>query len=87
MAEELDDTRFKSEVMNLLGRLINKANDHDQRFDSLEQRFDGLEGKVDGLTADMKIVKGQLNDLGVEFVKDHKRLESLETRVEVLEAR
>ena len=79
MTEELDDNRFKKEVMNLLGNLINKANAHDQRFDLVDERLLALTQKVDQ-------VNGQFRDVGSMSIKDHQRIEQLELRVDTLES-
>jgi len=78
MPEELDENRFKKEVMNLLGNLISKANAHDGRFDAIDGRLEILSQKVDS-------VASQFQDVGSMSIQDHERIEDLEARVGVLE--
>jgi|GEM_PF-5355297 len=79
MAEQIDDGRFKSEVMRILGNLVTKANEHDLKFDNLSS-------KVDGVSSDLKLLTRQFNDVGSVAIKDHPRINDLEERVGNLEA-
>ncbi|MBX3288139.1 MAG: hypothetical protein KF855_02235 [Acidobacteria bacterium] len=100
MADEIDDSRFKSEVIRMLGNLVNKANEHDRRFDEQDRRFDehdrrfdehdkrfdNLQVKLDTLSDDFKVVKAQFNDVGSMAIKDNKRIDVLEARVSEIES-
>ena len=62
------------------------------KFGGLETKVDGLETKVDRLESDMKVVtselrtlSGQFSDIGIMAIKDHQRIDSLESRVDILE--
>jgi outer membrane murein-binding lipoprotein Lpp len=62
------------------------------KFGGLETKVDGLETKVDRLESDMKVVtselrtlSGQFSDVGIMAIKDHQRIDSLESRVDILE--
>ena len=78
MAEQIEDERFKSEVMRMLGNLVTKANEHDKKLD-------GLSSKVDGVSSDLKLLTRQFNDVGSVAIKDHPSINSLEERVGNLE--
>lgn len=93
MADEIDDSRFKSEVIRMLGNLVNKANEHDRRFDEHDRRFDehdkrfdNLQVKLNTLSDDFKVVKAQFNDVGSVAIKDNKRIDVLEARVSEIES-
>ena len=63
MAEELDDNRFKGEVMRMLGNLINKANEHDGRFDTIETRLDQVTVKLDDVIGKVVSHEGRLRNI------------------------
>ena len=74
------------------GGLETKFGGLETKVDGLETKVDGLEIKVDRLESDMKVVKtelrtlsGQFSDVGVVAIKDHQRIDSLESRVDILE--
>lgn len=46
MAEESPDSRFKSEVMTLLGKLINKADQTANALEEVEKRVYNIETGV-----------------------------------------
>ncbi|MEO7658248.1 MAG: hypothetical protein ABIV48_01430 [Pyrinomonadaceae bacterium] len=79
MAEEIDDNRFKSEVMRMLGNLVSKANEHDQRFDKIEL-------KVDRLSADFNLLSNQFDAVGSMAIADHGKIGHLENRISSIEA-
>ena len=74
MAEEIEDSRFKTEVMGLLGKLIAKTNENS---DDLKV----VRSELTTLSSDLKSISGQFNDIGVMAIEDHQRLDSLEKRV------
>ena len=86
MAGQIEDDRFKSEVMRMLGNLVTKANEHDERFNDLDKKFDDLSSKADGVSSDVKLLTRQFNDVGSVAIKDHPRIDDLEERVGNLEA-
>jgi hypothetical protein len=78
MAEEMPDGRFKSEVMILLGNLINKA---DETTSSLEN----VRTDINSLSADVKVLSKQFNEVGLMSIKDHSRIDDVEERLSILE--
>jgi len=78
MAEEIPDDRFKSEVMILLGKLINKA-------DETTNSIDNVRSDINSLSADVKVLSKQFNDVGLMAIKDHSRLDDVEDRLSVIE--
>ena len=78
MAEEMSDSRFKTEVMILLDKLIKKA---DETTDSLGN----VRSDLDSLSTDVKILSRQFNDVGQMAIKDHLLLEKVDERLSVLE--
>ena len=78
MAEEMSDSRFKTEVMILLNKLIKKA---DETTDSLGS----VRSDLDSLSTDVKILSRQFNDVGQMAIKDHLLLEKVDERLSVLE--
>jgi outer membrane murein-binding lipoprotein Lpp len=73
-------------------RLETKFGGLETKFGGLETKVDGLETKVDRLESDMKVVtselrtlSGQFSDVGIMAIKDHQRIDSLESRVDILE--
>ena len=48
-------------------------------------KLDRLETMLESLTSNVKVLSGQFNDVGGMAIKDHKRIESLEKRVDDLE--
>lgn len=85
MVEENGD-RFQSEVLRSLQKLVTKAIEHDERFDSLESRIERVAGELKDLKSDVRILTGQFNDVGVMAIKDHNRIDNLEKRVDDFEA-
>ncbi len=79
MPEEMNDDRFKKEVMNLLGNLINKANEHDGRFTSIDTKLEMISRKVDSISS-------QFQEVGSMSIQDHQRIDRLEGRIDNLEA-
>ena len=74
-------------------RMETKVDRMETRFDRMETRFDQLETKVDRIDIDLKDLKsdvqtlsGQFSDVGVMAIKDHKRVDNLEERVDILES-
>ena len=72
MAEEIDDNRFKTEVMHLLGNLINKANETTSDLSVVHSKLESLDAKVDTISK-------QFNDVGVMAIKDNGRITQLES--------
>jgi hypothetical protein len=58
MADEIDDSRFKSEMMRLMNNVIGRFSDMDTRFDQMDE-------KLASLHSDVRVLSGQLNDVGV----------------------
>jgi hypothetical protein len=85
MPDEVEDGRFKSEVMRMLAKLISKANDHDARFEQIDTRFSELSTQIHGVASDLKTLTGQFNDVGSLAIKDSGRIDDLVHRVGVLE--
>jgi hypothetical protein len=56
------------------------------RLGGFESKFETLEEKVDLISSDLKVLSGQFSDVGVVAIKDHKRIEILEKRVDDIEA-
>ena len=48
-------------------------------------KLDRLETMLENLTSNVKVLSGQFSDVGGRAIKDHKRIESLEKRVDDLE--
>ncbi|HQU92271.1 MAG TPA: hypothetical protein PLK77_08240 [Pyrinomonadaceae bacterium] len=44
-----------------------------------------LKNDVSTLKSDVRTLSGQFNDVGIMAIKDHKRVDSLEQRVDILE--
>ena len=65
--------------MRSLQKLVEKSVEHDRRFDSIA-------GDLKEVASDVKILTGQLNDVGVLAIKDSGRIDNLEKRVDDLEA-
>lgn len=78
MPEEIEDSRFKTEVMTLLGKLIAKTSENS---DDLKV----VRSDLITLSSDLKSLSGQFNDIGVMAIEDHKRIEILEKRVDDIE--
>ena len=64
----------------------------ENKVDKLESKFDGLETKVERISSDLKTLKsdvatlsGQFSDVGIMAIKDHKRVDDIEHRVDILE--
>ena len=62
------------------------------KVDKLETDVGELKGSVSQLQSDMKTVKndlrtlsGQFSDVGIMAIKGHQRIDSLESRVDILE--
>jgi len=49
-------------------------------------KLDRLENMIEGLTSNVKTLSGQFNDVGIMAINDHKRIDTLQDRVDVLEA-
>lgn len=79
MAEETDDSRFKSEVMNLLSNLIVRTNETASDIKVVKEKIDSLDVKL-------QMISGQFNDVGLMAIEDHKRVDNIEKRVSDLEA-
>lgn len=78
MSEEYSD-RFQSEVIQTLHKLVAKSIDHDQKFEALGSQ-------IAEVAVNLKTLSGQFSDVGVMAIKDHSRVDSLEKRVDELEA-
>jgi hypothetical protein len=70
---------IQTEVLQSLQKLVAKSVEHDQRFDSLESR-------ITAVAADLKVISGQFNDVGIMAIKDSERIDDLEGRVNDLES-
>jgi len=86
MAEEMSDKDFKANVM----RFIEVAN---QKFDGLTSdirtnsvMLERIDNNLNIVTSDVSMLTKQFNDVAVMAIKDHKRIDNLEERVDVLEA-
>ena len=78
MPEEYSE-RFQSEVIQSLQKLITKSIEHDQQFDSLKSQ-------ITEVALNLKTLSGQFSDVGAMAIKDHQRIDSLEKRVDDIEA-
>ncbi len=86
IAEENPDGKFKSEVR----QFIEVAS---QKFDGLTAdvrtnsfHLERLESMIEGLTSNVRTLSSQFNDVGIMAINDHKRIDNLEERVDVLES-
>ena len=70
---------IQTEVLQSLQKLVAKSVEHDQQFDSLESR-------ITAVAADLKVISGQFNDVGIMAIKDSERIDDLEGRVNDLES-
>ena len=86
MADEIDDSRFKSEMMRLMHNVIGRFTEIDNRFDKLDGRFDQVDEKLVSLQSDVRTLTGQLNDVGVLAIKDSGRIDDHEKRISDVEA-
>ena len=77
MAEEISDDRFKSEMVRMMETAILKLGEHDTRFDNLEKN-------ISEIKSDVRVLKGQFNDVAVMAIEDNKRITKLESEVEEL---
>jgi peptidoglycan hydrolase CwlO-like protein len=77
MAEEISDDRFKSEMVRMMETVILKLGEHDTRFDNLEKN-------ISEIKSDVRVIKGQFNDVAVMAIEDNKRITKLESEVEEL---
>ena len=66
-----------------LDRLENRL---ESGLNSVEERINKVETKLDNVSADLKLFPRQFNDVGSAAIKDHKRIDTLEERVDNLEA-
>jgi predicted nuclease with TOPRIM domain len=85
MANEYDK-QFE-ELTGLVRRVAGRVDEMSMEMRDLRQDVTALNSKTDVIGADLKIVKGQVNDLGPKFLADHKRLDRVEERVDDLEAK
>ena len=85
MVEENSD-RFQNEVLRSLQKLVAKAIEHDESFDSLESQIERVSDVLKNLKSDVNILTGQFNDVDVMAIKDHNRIDKLEKRVNDFEA-
>ncbi len=72
-------SRFESEMTRMMELAINKIS-------GLETRFDGLDKNVSEIKSDLKILKGQFNDVAIRVLEDNKRIIKLESEVEDLKS-
>lgn len=49
-------------------------------------KLDRLETMLETLSTNIKTLSGQFNDVGTVAIKDHKRIDNMEKRVDALEA-
>lgn len=99
MAEKISDDRFKSEVMRFI-EVANQKFDGltadvrttNFRIDKLENKFDRMHEKIDKLTdgvrdlsGNVKTMSGQLGSALEKVMEHEERLDSVESRVSVLE--
>lgn len=85
MVEENGD-RFQSDVLRSLQKLVTKAIEHDERFDSVESRLERAAGELKDLKSDVRILAGQFNGVCVMPIEDHNHIDSLAKRVDDFEA-
>ncbi len=86
MADEISDSRFKSEMMRLMNNVIGKFDEVDKRFDEVDRRFEGVDNRLGSLQSDFRALSRQFNDVGVMAIKDNQRIDVLEKRVDELDA-
>jgi hypothetical protein len=86
MPDELDDSRFKGEVIRMLSTLINKVTAQDSRFDQVDAGFDSIEIKLNSASEDLKIVRSRFDAIGSMAIRDHQWLEDMGSRVGILES-
>ena len=93
MAEEISDSKFKSDITELLDTVVKKVDGlaSDVRTNSF--KLDRVETKVDRIDVELKDLKsavttlsGQFSDVGVMAIKDHQRIDDLGKRVDNLES-
>ena len=93
MAEEISDSKFKSDITELLDTVVKKVDGlaSDVRTNSF--KLDRVETKVDRIDVELKDLKsavttlsGQFSDVGVMAIKDHQRIDDLGKRVDDLES-
>ncbi len=49
-------------------------------------KLDSLENMIGNLSADVKTLSGQFTDVAAMSIRDHQRIEQIETRLDVVEA-
>ena len=84
MADEINDDRFKSEVMRLLSTLILKVDGLEVKADENKSEIVEVKRIVNSNTKDLKILSGQITDVTQMVLKDNQRITKLETEVEDL---
>ena len=93
MAEEISDSKFKSDITELLDTVVKKVDGlaSDVRTNSF--KLDRVETKVDRIDVELKDLKsavttlsGQFSDVGVMAIKDHQRIDDLGKSVDNLES-
>ena len=95
-----DMLEFKTEVMRFVDvaekkfdGITSDVRTNSFKMDRLETKINGLETNVEklsstvnDLSSDVKTLSSQFKDVGVMAIKNHKRIDNLEERVDVLEA-
>ena len=81
-----------SEVLRLMEVVVQKvdglASDvrtNTYAIDRLENKVDQIDTGLKELKSDFTTLSGQFSDVGVMAIKDHKRVDDLEQRVDILE--
>ena len=64
---ENSENRFQTEMIRKIDLLI-------QKVGGVETRFDNLESDVSEIKSDVKVLKGQFNDVAVMAIEDNKRI-------------
>ncbi len=76
---ENPENRFQTEMIRKIDLLI-------QKVGGFETRFDNLESDVSEIKSDVKVLKGQFNDVAVMAIEDNKRITKLESEVAELQS-
>lgn len=50
-------------ILQMLGQIVEKLDEHDKRFEAIDKRFDRIEARLDALQEDSTITRGAVNSL------------------------
>ena len=84
MADEIPDSRFKSEVMILLGKLVTRSDQTTRSLETLRSDVSDLRSNVEGLRSDVDGLRSTVGGLRTDVDGLRTDVDSLRTDVEGL---